>query len=655
VALWGLGVHVVLGVVALLVALWTKTEDAPAMLSPQYAGWVLLAGVPVWFLCLLHVRQKRLADEEAVDWERLMKERESAGGRGALFEVEEGEAFLMRHRLRSFERIWLPVASLFIVAILGVLFFLLVWRGVLGVKVAQVEQSLNYGKILLAVCFLLVEAFAAFLLGMFAAGMAKEAVWRDIRPGASYMMFGAACLGLAIVGFVASWFRFYVVELIVCWLIAVSFALIAAETLLNFIINRYRPRTPGTEVRFAYDSRLLELVTSPGSLLSTAASTLDYQFGFKVSDTWFYRFMERMIAPIILFDLLALYVLSCVVIVDTSERAVVERFGSPFTRAGQLRLLGPGLHLKYPWPVDKAYRVPVRQAHALVIGRGREVEGVTDWLWTQEHFEDEYKVLVATEVTEREEENEKDRPPPVNFLATTLSLHYRVRDDAESIRNYVYRVSDVERLLKSIAYRELTKYMASVDFYDAMCTQRHAVGEELRRRIQNAPDIRDLGIEVFFAGIQGIHPPVEDGVGEAFERVVAAQEEKEATILKAQAYAVEQVRLAEFDARRLIVQAQGEAVEREILARADAERFEKQLALYRLAPRIFRLWHFFDAALEGLRKCRKYVVLAEDYDHLVTIIDVTQTKAPSLLRVGKIGEEEEESEKEGAESAEETR
>ena len=65
---------------------------------------------------------------------------------------------------------------------------------------------------------------------------------------------------------------------------------------------------------------------------------------------------------------MTLYLASCLVVVGPSEEGIVERFGRPTTADGQVRHIGPGLHLKLPWPMDIAYMHPTQQVMELHIG-----------------------------------------------------------------------------------------------------------------------------------------------------------------------------------------------------------------------------------------------------------------------------------------------
>src|SRR5581483_1741504 len=106
-----------------------------------------------------------------------------------------------------------------------------------------------------------------------------------LRPGASYLLLGAYLIGLATASLAAAEFGFPRVDHYVARALCVILTLVAVETVLNLILEIYRPRTRGEQARVLYDSRLIGMLSQPESLITTAAQALDYQFGFKVSET----------------------------------------------------------------------------------------------------------------------------------------------------------------------------------------------------------------------------------------------------------------------------------------------------------------------------------------------------------------------------------
>ena len=119
-------------------------------------------------------------------------------------------------------------------------------------------------------------------------------------------------------------------EVAVTFIIPGIMALVGVELVLNLILDIYRPRVPGRERRPPYESRLLGLFAEPQGVLKTVAATLDYQFGFEVSETWFYHFMEKAILPLLLVQVVSLWLLTMIVVVNPNEVAFVEVFGKPY-------------------------------------------------------------------------------------------------------------------------------------------------------------------------------------------------------------------------------------------------------------------------------------------------------------------------------------
>src|SRR5262249_40413478 len=124
---------------------------------------------------------------------------------------------------------------------------------------------------------------------------------------------------------------------------SVLLGLMAVEILLTLLLEIYRPRVRGKISRPLYDSRLIGILAQPESLFTTAAQTLDYQFGFKVSETWFFKLLKENLPALILAQLAILLLSTCVIFVDAGEQAVLEHFGKP------VDALTAGVHFKWPW------------------------------------------------------------------------------------------------------------------------------------------------------------------------------------------------------------------------------------------------------------------------------------------------------------------
>jgi regulator of protease activity HflC (stomatin/prohibitin superfamily) len=361
----------------------------------------------------------------------------------------------------------------------------------------------------------------------------------------------------------------------------------------------------GRERRWAHDSRLLGILTTSGGILRTTAETLDYQFGFKVSETWFFKFMERAIAPLIVFQVATLYLLTCFVVVEQGEEAVVERFGAP--RSGK-QVLGPGIHLKWPWPIECVYKHRVKRVEMLEIGEQLK-EDVAGYTWTVSHAKQPFSLLVANrQLHEEEQADGAEAPaaaadvPAVSLLAGTVYVYYYVDD----FYNYLYTHKDPRRTLEQLCYRELTHYAARSDFLELLGYKIGEAANHLQGEIQDEADRLKLGVRVTHVTLRGLHPP--PLAGESFEAVVGALEEKEAKILNARKDAVSLVAGAEAEAHRKTAEAQAYSHRRRSVTPAVADRFNTQYAAYQTAPEVFLHRTHVRSLEEQQAEARKFVL-----------------------------------------------
>jgi len=341
-------------------------------------------------------------------------------------------------------------------------------------------------------------------------------------------------VGLALVQFNVS-----VVVVVIRWIVPVLLVVLGAETTLNIILDIYRPRLKGQYGRAGFDSRLLGLINEPGGILRTAAGAIDYQFGFKVSQTWFYKLFEKAVVPLLLFCLASLYLASCIVVIGPDEEAVIERFGQPMIVKGS-RTLSSGIIFKWPWPVDIIYKYPAKKIHQLNVGFVEETDPQQvrkPLLWGFDHYKEEYNLLVATEAPG----GEQSGAVPVSLIRAAIPVQYRIKD----LYSYIYLHKNPAKTLEAICYREVVRFAASAKIEtdrqgssvsgkeSLLGAGRAEAAAILKSRVQARADERQLGVEIVFLGLPGFHPPPK--VAQDYQQVVSSVQNKQALILDAQA------------------------------------------------------------------------------------------------------------------------
>ena len=650
-----------------------------AFVAISAASWQVLGAALIWLVLAIQFHQRSLAEQEKLDMRQLAEDKNAS----TLFEGKGERATLLaaaQRRLDLLERWFVPVFGALIAAYeigLGLWLF-----KVAGVQEAESQQPLVCAIVMAAV------AFVSFLMSRYATGMSVEVRWKPLRAGGSFLLGVALlCFALAI-SLAGVHFQFGMPVRVVAYVIPVLLLVLGAETALNTVLDIYRPRLKGQYSRAAFDSRLLGVINEPGGVFRSVAAAIDYQFGFKVSETWFYKLLERAIVALVLFSAATLYLASCIVVIKSNEEAIVERFGNPLTGAGDVRMLKPGLHVKLPWPIDIAYTYPTKDILDLYIGYVPKRDPQTGrvlpepaLLWGQSHYEEEYSLLAASE---QMGEQGSDGAVPVSLVKANLPLQYRIKD----LYAYVYGHRDPEKLLEAICHEELARFVASAeidsdeagpgigeaDNLSLFGGGRTRAKEVLVQRFQDAADAQNLGVELVFLGVQGIHPPPE--VAPDYEAVIGAVQKKQALVLQAEAErnrtlstlvgsvtkAYELADLADayqqaqsegrsadaedlgrqFDAAfadakgdvfKTLRIAQSYAFEKATLARATGERFAGQVKAYEAAPEIYMQEQRLATLEETLKGIRKYVVAADSNDTQVTIIDLQQKLTSNLLDV----------------------
>ena len=319
---------------------------------------------------------------------------------------------------------------------------------------------------------------------------------------------------------------------------------------------------------------------------------LDYQFGFKVSETWFFQFLQRALLWLIPAQLAILLLSTSVVFVETGEEALLERFGRPVD--GRV-VLGAGLHLKWPWPIDRVYRHSTGQIQSFNIGfvhDEKQEAAQKSVLWTVSHYKDEFNLLVASRET-LTNTNTGKRSPPVNLLSVSIPVQFQITN----IIDWAYNNSDPAALLEKIGTREVVRYLVSVDLHEMMSGARFDAGEVLRQRIQEAASALKLGAKIIFVGLQDVHPPVK--VASAYEAVVGARQKKEADILNAKAFGVETNALAQSTSTTKVNEALANRKRTEAGALARAALFTNQLPAYTAAPLTYATRAYLQALVRG--------------------------------------------------------
>jgi membrane protease subunit HflK len=579
-----------------------------------FLGLGALVAFASWF-------QMRLAENERL--EKLeVEELARATGESALFESKDAEVFPARRARKLFEKFFVPgfCVLLFLLEAGGAW---LLWHWLSNANGGIVPERAMPSLALFAILALLL-----FLLGRFSVTIARLEMDRLLRPSASFLLAGAYVCFAAALGIVGVKTEFPKVDFYVARTLCALLGLMATEMLVTLLLEIYRPRVRGKIARPLYDSRLVGLLGQPESLFTTAAQALDYQFGFKVSETWFFKLLQKNLPVLLLAQLTVLFLSTTVVFIDAGERAVLERFGKPVSGG----ILTPGAHLKLPWPVDKIYRYRTEQIQTFDVGYTPDEQSENERiiLWSVPHTKEENFLVgsSASATIQNENGNTNDllKAPPVSLITVSIPVQFQITD----VWAWAYNNADPTNLLQDLATRAVVHYLAGVDLNDVMSHSRLEAAQELQKQIQAAADAHKLGAKIIFVGLQDIHPPVK--VAGDYEKVVGAEQTKLATILGAQADAIRTNALAGALAFTTTNVADAERQRLEVSAFARAALFTNQIPAFEAAPSVYRQRAYFQTFVDATANSRKYILLVTNTRDVV-VFDLEDKIREDLLNL----------------------
>ena len=493
--------------------------------------------------------------------------------------------------------------------------------------VREAAHATPVQTVVISVIFMLISIFA----GAFFIGQARGQVFRYLRPMGAYLVVGFivmlfAALNAVFVNLhILEWFGNVVRN--VMW---GFFALLGFELIVNFIIEFYRPRTI-EENRPIFESKFLSIFTEPGGVMRNIADTLDYQFGFKVSGTWIYSFIEKALFPLIVIWALILWGFTSIHQVKIGEVGVREEFGKVLNK----ELLEPGIYFSKPWPFGAIRCFSCMQLKQIFVGEDptehadeeeeEEDDGhghshgetkkpkrhkgpmyIINWTESHSHNDEAGKYFMVAGGNSAGDD--KAASNAIDMVAFSMPVQYRIRK--EGIFDYAYLNSNPEQAIKRISQEETVKYLASARLNQIMATGRKDLEKTIRQRIQQRVDRERLGVEIVTVNLAGLHPPVQGETSKAFHEAQIAKERALSAVLSAGVYRDKLIPEAQINALRIKSEAQSYESNVRKIASAESERFLSQLKSYQIMPGMYKLRTYLDFLENDCGDIRKFIISA---------------------------------------------
>jgi membrane protease subunit HflK len=288
---------------------------------------------------------------------------------------------------------------------------------------------------------------------------------------------------------------------------------------------------------------------------------------------------------------------SCFFMVDATEQSVITRFGK------YDKTLGPGLHIKLPFGIDKSYNVPVNVVQTEQFGFQTVKPGVRN----------EYKNNITNESTMLTGD--------LNIVDVEWIIQYHIIDP----KAWLFNVQDKTQTIRDISRAVINTLVGDRAILDIMGSARSTIESTGLDMMNENYKQLGLGIKVDTVKLQNIVPP--KGVQDAFEDVNKAIQDMNRYINEGKEAYNSEIPKAQGEADQQVQIAEGYAAERVNRAKGDVARFNAVYQEYKRAPKVTRERIYLETMDQLFGDKNKATLIDEDLKNIIPVKNITAPAA----------------------------
>jgi membrane protease subunit HflK len=312
----------------------------------------------------------------------------------------------------------------------------------------------------------------------------------------------------------------------------------------------------------------------------------DSEFEVSSSQTWL------MVAAAI-FIVVVITVAMSFYTIDANENGVILRFGK------YNKTTYPGLHLKFPWGIDKLYTVRVDYQWKEEFGFRTARPGVKT-IYSKTQYSGESWMLTGD----------------LNIADVQWIVQYKIKDPVK----FLFKVRGQTGTIRNVAESAMRFVVGDRAFREVLQTDRREVALLAKDYMQETLDKYDLGVNIELVQLITVQPP--GPVFDSFNEVNRAKQEQETAINEAnQAYNKEIFR-AQGEAERLIQEAKGYGIDRTNRASGDAKLFTSVFNEYKKAREVTRQRLYLETMETVMKNVEEKILIDKEVKSLVPLLNL---------------------------------
>ncbi len=297
--------------------------------------------------------------------------------------------------------------------------------------------------------------------------------------------------------------------------------------------------------------------------------------------------------PMVLVALLVILLFTAWFQVEANSEGVILRLGK------YQRTVGPGLHLKIPFGLEKVSIVPSQRQLKEEFGFKTVQAGVRTQYAARDYPEESLMLTGDLSVADVE-----------------WSVQYRIADPFK----FLFKVRNVRETFRDMTEAVMREIVGDRTVNEVLTVGRTELALAVEEKLQALCEQYETGLRVEQVILQDVAPP--DPVKPSFNAVNQAQQEREKLINEARGEYNRDVPRARGEAEQQISQAEGYSIDRVNRAKGEASRFNSLYAEYRRAPEVTRRRIYIETLNQVLPKVGRKLILNKDTQNIVPLLQI---------------------------------
>ena len=259
--------------------------------------------------------------------------------------------------------------------------------------------------------------------------------------------------------------------------------------------------------------------------------------------------------------------------VQPDQQGVVLRFGK-YDRSAE-----PGLHFRWPYPVEEVRLPQVTKQNIIEVGMRTGQRGVGGGV---RDVPEESLMLTGDE----------------NIVDVDFTVYWRIRSERDlktgrrGVEEFLFNIQNPEATVKEVAESAMREIIGQSNIAPILTEARQKTEQAAQKLIQEILDSYGAGIRIDQVQLQKVDPPGD--VIAAFRDVQAARADRERLQNEANTYANRIVPEARGEAERILQAAEGYRQQTQAEAQGQSARFLKIYEEYKKAPEVTRRRMFLE-------------------------------------------------------------